>query len=148
MVTTATLVEELIQLLWEHGNTQIAIGEGAVLNEEIGLNTPKGYKRYGLARVAKGYGVRLLDFNEGPFETLELDGLEVQVAEPILQADFLINLPVLKTHIQAQVSLGLKNLKGYLRFPFKRKFHWACETCAFHCPFQGLKGGLLPPYLR
>jgi len=36
---------------------------------------------------------------------------------------FLINVPVLKTHFQCKVSLGLKNLKGCLQMSSRRAFH-------------------------
>ncbi|MDM7999510.1 MAG: DUF362 domain-containing protein, partial [Dehalococcoidia bacterium] len=37
--------------------------------------------------------------------------------------DFLINVPVLKTHGQTKVSLGFKNLKGCLSLASRLKFH-------------------------
>ena len=40
-----------------------------------------------------------------------------------LEADFLIDVPVMKTHRQSMVSLGLKNLKGCLHNTSKKNFH-------------------------
>lgn len=40
-----------------------------------------------------------------------------------MESDFLINVPVLKTHVQKKVSLNLKNLKGCLKQSSKMKFH-------------------------
>ena len=40
-----------------------------------------------------------------------------------MESDFLINVPVLKTHAQTKVSLGLKNLKGCLKTSSKKLCH-------------------------
>jgi hypothetical protein len=76
-----------------------------------------------MERVAKRYGVTLIDFNKEPYQDAELDGAKIKIARSALEADFLINVPVLKTHAQCKVSLGLKNLKGCLAMSSKRAFH-------------------------
>lgn len=123
MVTTSRIIEDLILLLREYGCRNISIGEGTMVNRELGNNTSKGFKWCGITRVAKKYGVKLVDFNEERYKKVKLDGAEVQISAIALDADFLINLPVLKTHMQAKVSLGLKNLKGCLAMKSKMEFH-------------------------
>ncbi len=122
-VTTSRIVEDLIQLLRERGCRHISIGEGAVVSQELGSDTFKGYKWSGIERVAKKYDVELLDFNKESYRKLELDGTEIGVSNAALESDFLINLPVLKTHTQTKVSLGLKNLKGCLDMRSRMEFH-------------------------
>jgi uncharacterized protein (DUF362 family) len=123
IVTTSRMVEDLIQLLHEHGCKDISIGEGAVLNKELGSNTPKGYKWSGIARAAKKYGVKLIDFHDESYQNVELDGAKIRISSVALESDFLINFPVLKTHVETKVSLGLKNLKGCLDMRSRREFH-------------------------
>jgi hypothetical protein len=60
----------------------------------------------------KRYGVRLVDIHEQPFVEVDFGDFNLEVSETVLSADFLINMPVMKTHNQAKLSLGLKNLKG------------------------------------
>lgn len=48
---------------------------------------------------------------------------EMLVYDTALQADYIINLPVLKTHDQAEVTLSLKNLKGLLADCSKKAMH-------------------------
>jgi uncharacterized protein (DUF362 family) len=122
-VTTADLMEKLVQLLIDRGCREITIGEGTGLVKELDSNTPSAFKFAGMDRIAKQYGVKLVDFERGPFERVEMDGHRFSVVKAALEADFLINFPVLKTHGQTIVSLGMKNLKGCLRFPSKKKFH-------------------------
>ncbi len=122
MVTTSKMVEGILRLLAEHGCKDISIGEGTVA-QGLGSNTRRGYKYTGIDRVAKRYGAKLFDLNEGPFESRELGGVKIGVSKIALDADFLINVPVLKTHPQVKVSLGFKNLKGCLAIPSRKRFH-------------------------
>jgi uncharacterized protein (DUF362 family) len=123
VVTTSQIVDDLIQLLHERGCKDVSIGEGAIGNEESGSNTLQAYEWSGIARVAKKHGVRLIDFNRESHHEVELEGVKVWISDIALESDFLINVPVLKTHMQTKVSLGLKNLKGCLNMRSKREFH-------------------------
>jgi uncharacterized protein (DUF362 family) len=122
-ITTSKMVEDIIQLLRQHGCRNISIGEGTTDDKEFGSNTLKGYKWSGIANAAKKYEVKLIDFNKESYKQFELNGTKMEISNAALEADFLINIPVLKTHAMTKVSLGLKNLKGCLNMPSKRKFH-------------------------
>jgi len=125
MVTTSRILDGIIQLLLEYGCRDISIGEGAIIGifDELGPYTKRGFKGTGIDKVAEKHGVKLIDFNQGPFQELNLGGIKVQVSKTALEADFLINVPVLKTHFQTKVSLGFKNLKGCLSKASKKRFH-------------------------
>lgn len=47
----------------------------------------------------------------------------MKVYQPALDADVLINLPVMKTHDQTEITLSLKNLKGLLADSSKKAVH-------------------------
>jgi len=125
MVTTSRIIEGVIQLLLEYGCQDISIGEGAIIDifDELEPYTKRGFKGTGVDKIAKKYGVKLIDFNKGPSRKLDLGGAKVQVSRAALDTDFLINIPVLKTHFQTKVSLGFKNLKGCLSQDSKKMFH-------------------------
>lgn len=123
LITTARIIEDIVKLLRQYGCTNVALGEGSIYDKELGSDTMKGYHWSGMARVAKEYGVTLIDFNKSSYVDTELDGVKVQLARSALESDFLINVPVLKTHGQCKVSLGMKNLKGCLSMSSKRAFH-------------------------
>jgi len=125
MVTTSTITELIVQLLLEHGCRDISIGEGAIIGifDELAPSTKRGFQGTGIDRVAKKYGIKLIDFNKGPFQELDLGGIKAQVSKTALETHFLINVPVLKTHFQTKVSLGFKNLKGCLNKASKKRFH-------------------------
>ena len=123
VVTTSAIVGHLLQLLRDQGCRDITIGEGTIPNKELHSSTHKGYEWSGIGKVAKRYGAKLVDFNSEPFEEVQLEKIKVKVSRWALESDFLINLPVLKTHRQTKVSLGMKNLKGCLAIESKKMFH-------------------------
>jgi len=125
MVTTSKVIDGVVQLLLEYGCHDISIGEGAIIGifDELEPYTKRGFKGTGIEKVAKKYGIKLIDFNQGAFHELDLGGVKVKVSRAALDTDFLINIPVLKTHFQAKVSLGFKNLKGCLSKDSKKRFH-------------------------
>ena len=122
MLTTSKIVEGILWKLAEHGCNNIYIGEGTILGA-LGSNTMRGFKQTGIDRVAKRYGAKLIDLNDGPFDYKDLGGVKVGISRAALEADFLINVPVLKTHAQVKASLGFKNLKGCLEVSSRKAFH-------------------------
>jgi len=123
VVTTSAIVGHLLQLLRDYGCRNITIGEGTIPNKQLHSSTGRGYEWSGIGKVAKRYGIKLVDFNSEPFEEVQLEEIKVKVSRWALESDFLINLPVLKAHRQTKVSLGMKNLKGCLAIESKKKFH-------------------------
>jgi uncharacterized protein (DUF362 family) len=121
-VTTTAVVEGTIQALKDFGINDISIGEGTVL-DELGTNTTKGFKWIQLDKLARRYGVRLIDFNAGPHRKVTIEDVPINIAEAALNTDFFINLPVLKTHSDTRVSLSSKNLKGCMSMASKKFFH-------------------------
>lgn len=43
--------------------------------------------------------------------------------QPVVEADAIISVPVMKTHDQTEVTLGIKNLKGLIQDTEKKEFH-------------------------
>ncbi|HWQ71891.1 MAG TPA: DUF362 domain-containing protein [Desulfitobacteriaceae bacterium] len=123
IVTTVNLIEEVVTLLREFNCDDITIADGGVIHPEINLNTPRAFEWSGLADLAKRLDLPIVDLNEGPFVSFDFEGVKIEIAKIVLEADFVINLPVLKTHQLTKVSLGLKNLKGVLHEESKKKFH-------------------------
>ena len=139
-VTTTAVVEGTIRALKDFGVTDITIGEGTVL-DELGTNTGKGYKWIKYNKLAKRYGIKLIDFNAGPHKKITSHDVPINVAEAALDTDFFINLPVLKTHSDTRVSLSGKNLKGCMSMASKKsipptKFP-ATKLTSFSPPFPG-----------
>ncbi|MBI5118678.1 DUF362 domain-containing protein [Candidatus Poribacteria bacterium] len=126
-VTTTKVIEGTIRALKDFGVSDISIGEGTVL-DELGANTMKAFKWIQVDRLAKRYGIKLIDFNGGPHKKIQSEDVPINIAEAALDTDFFINLPVLKTHSDTRVSLSGKNLKGCMSMASKKYFHGPDET--------------------
>jgi uncharacterized protein (DUF362 family) len=125
VITTSSVVQEVVELLKDHGVHDITIGEGIVTLKPGDTETAAHAFGYlGYTTLAKQYGIKVVNIFDRPFEKVYLDDeIEISLNTDALQCDFLINLPVLKTHAQTIVSLGLKNLKGLLNIASRKKFH-------------------------
>jgi uncharacterized protein (DUF362 family) len=123
--TTTRLVEDMVVTLKDHGCGEISIGEGSVQIQK-GIGTMAAYAGLGYTSLARRYGVKLVDFNaDRSMKFRILGGPTIHIAREAVESDFLIDFPVLKTHAQTKVSLGLKNLKGCLGTSSKKICHHA-----------------------
>jgi uncharacterized protein (DUF362 family) len=95
---------------------EVAVGEGC----GSGV-TRDAYRANGYDRLAKDGGLRLIDFNEAPAETLRRDDA-LQLKEfhlPVVAREaFLISLPVLKDHSFTDTTIAMKNLFGLAPAPY------------------------------
>jgi len=125
VVTTSRVVEDMVVLLKERGIHDITIGEGTVVARPKDLETPAhAFKTLGYEALRKRYGVKYLNTLDRPFKKVHLgEGVVLNFNRDVLESDFVVNLPVLKTHSQAVVSLGIKNLKGTIDIPSRKKCH-------------------------
>ncbi|MBI5740231.1 MAG: DUF362 domain-containing protein [Nitrospirae bacterium] len=111
--TDLRLLAAVIEYLKNKGYDNISIGEG----------TNSGYYRSNISVIARlkvdalarYYGVKVVDLNYSEPVYIDFeDGIKAGVAREVVEAEFLINMPKLKTHFEAGMSVCLKNLMGCL----------------------------------
>jgi uncharacterized protein (DUF362 family) len=127
VVTTSRIVEDTIILLNEIGIKDITIGEGIVVSDPKDYELAQhAFESLGYNRFKKKYGINVLNVFERPFEKIDLgDDIILNFNIDALNSDAIISLPVLKTHSEAKISLSLKNLKGLIDIPSRKKCHTA-----------------------
>ena len=132
VTTHPAVVRGVIVALQKRGVTQITVADssGGLYNA---VTMRAIYKQSGLAAVCEETGAQLYTAcNAAPRKT---DGKVVRVfnlIEPVHTADFIINLPKLKTHVMTGMTGAVKNLFGtvpglqkaefHMRFPDKENF--------------------------
>jgi uncharacterized protein (DUF362 family) len=124
-LTTSRVVEDIVILLKERGIDDITIAEGMVLSHPEDTITPKhAFEALGYNVLKQRYGVESINVHTRPFEEVDL-GSSVLLNFNIdyLQSDFVVNIPVLKTHHQSVVSLGIKNLMGVVDIESRKIIH-------------------------
>lgn len=124
ITASATVVEAVVKLVREKGAGSVIIGEGSVELPSLKLDTAAAFAWSGLEKLGQTQQVPLVDLNKGPHREFTLsDGTPIEIAEAVFEADFLINVPVLKTHNQTLTTICLKNLKGCLSMESKKRCH-------------------------
>lgn len=111
--TDLRALASVVEFLKEHGYSNITIAEGT--NSGFYRNNISVISRLKVDELAKRFGIKFKDLNYAEPVYIEFEnGVKAGVAKDVLDADFLINMPKLKTHFEAGMSVCLKNLMGCL----------------------------------
>ena len=113
MVTSPAVMDQLITWLQSKG-VEVIVGESTSYKHD----TLKALEASGLKKVLDKHKVRFVDLKREPM--VKKNGM--MMARIATQLP-IIDVPVLKTHAQAFMTIGCKNLKGIISDEEKRKFH-------------------------
>ncbi len=145
VITTSRVIEDTVILLKEYGIEDITIGEGIVVGRHDTETPAHAFLTLGYETLRRRYGVKYLNIMERPFRKVDLgDGISLKFNEDILDSDFLVDIPVMKAHNQTVVSLGIKNLKGVIDIPSRKKCHSANPVKDLHFHVARLAGPMPP----
>ncbi|NLZ28584.1 MAG: DUF362 domain-containing protein [Firmicutes bacterium] len=147
VITTSRIIEDVVVLLKEHGIDDITIGEGIVVDRKDTGTPEHAFNTLGYEKLRRKYGVKYINVMEHPFAAVDLgDGVNLKFNEDIINSDFVVSIPVLKSHNQTVVSLGIKNLKGTIDVPSRKKCHSADPHKDLHFYISRL-ADRMPPML-
>ncbi len=148
VITTSRVVEDVVTVLREYGVGEIIIGEGPVLSTPKDHDTPAhAFQSLGYRTLEERYGVKVFNVFDRVFEKVDLgNGVKLNFNSDILHSDFVINLPVLKTHAVTVVSLGIKNLKGTIDTVSRKKCHNADPVRNLHYMISKLADPMPPMF--
>lgn len=113
IVTDPRVVEALVRLAFRERAKKVKIAEGAAYPTGA-YDTMAAFQTTGIAKIAKKWDLELIDLNS--YDSLDIDvdnGLVldwVRVGRSVIEADVVINVPVLKTHRATLLSACLKNI--------------------------------------
>ena len=124
------IVEGIILFIKDFGITTIRIIESSW----VGDSTKQAFKYCGYEDLSQKYNVPLIDLKDDKKTTLTYGDAKYDICNEALNADFLINVPVLKAHCQTRFTCCMKNLKGCIPDSEKRRYH----TLGLHRPIAEL----------
>lgn len=113
IITDPRVVEAVINLSFQRGAKKVKIAEGAAYPSGA-YNTFAAFEAIGITEIAKRWNVELVDLNS--YDSIDIDvtgGLVldwVRVGKSVIEADVVINVPVLKTHKATLISACVKNI--------------------------------------
>ncbi len=117
VLTDPRILVALINILKDHGIADIIVAEGKSVNlKHMHSGAIDAFNKSGLGDAIRKAGARLLGWDEEPFIEVDLPDGEVlssvRVPKSILDTDYFINVPKLKTHCQTEVTLAIKSMQG------------------------------------
>lgn len=134
-------------------NIIVADSAGGIYNP---MQMKSLYQGCGLTKVAQEEGVSLYTACESEVCPVESGRVvtEFDILKPVLEADFIINLPKMKTHVMTGMTAACKNMFGvipglkksewHMRFPDKERFgHMLIDLLETITPDMAILDGIL-----
>ncbi|RLG45861.1 MAG: hypothetical protein DRN81_00315 [Thermoproteota archaeon] len=119
----ATTDPRVLGALVNHIKTVYSPGELYVVESDAtSMNADILFKWLGFEDMANEHGFKLVNLTKDAIDEVTLNGRKlkkIKIAKTIIEADYLISLSKLKTHLLTKVTCGLKNMFGAI--PIKRK---------------------------
>jgi uncharacterized protein (DUF362 family) len=117
--THPAVVEAIHDALRDRAFTDISIADGPSINRPV----DEVFARSGMAELARRLQVPLVDLNQAPRRTAAWAFGEIGLPALVLDADYYVNVPKMKTHVRCGVTLSLKNQQGLCDYEQKRNNH-------------------------
>jgi len=119
--THPEVLETILELLLkEKSREEILVGDGPAFNAG---DSRLVIQNHPLKKVCDSFGLDLVDFNNCSKKLIRIGGKSFNIAEIVLESDFIISLPVLKVHKICMITGALKNQYGVLSPKNKLIFH-------------------------
>jgi len=123
VTTHPRVVEAAIDHLEEMGASEIAIGESCI----FGVDPEQAFRVTGMKEVSDKKGIELIDLDGVAPMEIRIPGgkilKSIRVPAILKKFDFIISIPVMKTHMHTRVTLSIKNMKGLLWRREKARLH-------------------------
>jgi uncharacterized protein (DUF362 family)/NAD-dependent dihydropyrimidine dehydrogenase PreA subunit len=119
IVTHPAVTGEILRLL-KQLDVDITVGDDIYSKEEDGFLV-SGYRQ-----TCEEIGVRLVNLKEVGFQEVPCSGellRKVFISPLVLEADFILNLPKLKTHSFTAFTGAVKNMFGIIPQGFRHRYH-------------------------
>ncbi|MFX0003592.1 MAG: DUF362 domain-containing protein [Candidatus Hodarchaeota archaeon] len=124
--TQPSFVEGVISYLQEKGISMENISLGDSPGQQ-GKTATDVAEKIGLLKICEDYSIKLVDFESDVPLIEKIEGAlrlkEIRVAKVVKECDTLINLPRLKSHIEATMTGAIKNYWGIIQGGLKAKYH-------------------------
>jgi len=122
IITDPRVVAAAIDVFQEAG-AEVAVGESPI----VGVRALDAFDAIGITRIAGERECRLIDLDlRPPVKVMVPEGTAInslRLCAEVLEYDFVVSIPVMKTHMHTGVTLAIKNMKGCLWQRSKVIFH-------------------------
>ncbi|MBC7100052.1 MAG: DUF362 domain-containing protein [Methanobacteriales archaeon] len=119
ITTHPTIVEATARILLEK-NVKVMIGDSP---GSPYTNLENLWEKTGMKSISKKLGIKLLNFESTGSYIKNFKSEKYPIAKPILECDFIINLPKIKTHNLTILTCAIKNMYGAIPGARKTDYH-------------------------
>ena len=119
-VTRPEIVYWVAKLVREAGGTPF-LGDGPAFGSARGVAKANGY-----LPLVEELNLPIVEFSGKRYEVVSKDFNHLLLSKEAMEADVVINLPKVKSHVQLTLTMGVKNLFGCV--PGKMKAWWHMEA--------------------
>ncbi|PMB19296.1 DUF362 domain-containing protein [Fischerella thermalis] len=118
--TRSQLVYVVAQMVIEAGGKPF-LGDSPAFGSARGVAIANGYQQ-----ILEELNLPIIDFHGVRYQTVSQEFNHLLLSKEAMEADVVINLPKVKSHVQLVLTLGVKNLFGCV--PGKMKAWWHMEA--------------------
>jgi uncharacterized protein (DUF362 family) len=123
VTTHPSVVAAAVKHLKKQGAGRVVIGESCI----FGVDAREAFRVTGMKEISEKNRVELVDLDRGAPTEIPIPGgkviKKIKVPALLKEFDFIVSIPVMKTHMHTRVTLSLKNMKGLLWRREKARFH-------------------------
>lgn len=119
-VTRPEIVYEVAKLVMAAGGKPF-LGDGPAFGSAKGVAFANGYQA-----IVEELGLPIVEFHGKRYATVSQEFNHLLLSKEAMEADVVINLPKVKSHVQLTMTMGVKNLFGCV--PGKMKAWWHMEA--------------------
>jgi uncharacterized protein (DUF362 family) len=127
--TNPEVIRGVIRFLKEKEAGEILVGDGALW----GVNVWEAMETAGISAVCQEEQVKPVNLDEAPPVVKQIAGgvmvEQLKFSSLAFEADMVISIPVIKTHMYTGATLSIKNMKGCLYKMEKTKLHRINKPC-------------------
>jgi len=120
--TSIEVVDELVKMIQEAGANTLIVDSDMVWTKFHPVAEAEGWKDYALKTNVPLSNLAETDMVRFDFGQESAIGI-VPVSKEIVNADVIVSVPTMKTHLLTSVTLGMKNMYGCFPEENKAKFH-------------------------
>jgi len=126
-ITRPEIVHCVAQLVQEVGGKPF-LGDSPAFGSARGVAESNGY-----LPMMESVDLPIVEFHGQRYETVSESFNHLRLSKEAMEADVVINLPKIKSHMQLTLTMGVKNLFGCV--PGKMKAWWHMEAGKDECRF-------------
>jgi uncharacterized protein (DUF362 family) len=118
VLTDFRVIKAVVDIVRENGNDLIIVE-----SDNISGSAEIRMEKSGLMALLDDWGVDFLNLSHDDYREYEVADTVLRLPQTVLEADYLINMPKIKTCAHTLVTLGIKNLYGVFQRKQKGKLH-------------------------